>query len=69
MDMQSLDGKVTMHNGGGESADIRGAYQKTQGVNGPGLNFNIANSRYKPNAAFPFAAKPVGYRHFRVMSS
>jgi hypothetical protein len=48
VDMRSLDGKVTMHNGGGESADIRGAYQKTQGVNGPGLNFNIANS-YKPN--------------------
>ena len=48
VDMQSLDGKVTMHNGGGGSADIRAAYQKTQGVNGPGLNFNISNSRYKP---------------------
>lgn len=47
VDMQSVDGKVTMHNGGEGSADIRTAYRKTQGVNGPGLNFDISSSRYK----------------------
>ncbi|MDQ3185132.1 MAG: filamentous hemagglutinin family protein [Pseudomonadota bacterium] len=46
--MQSLEGKVTLHNGGGESADIQGAYRKTQSPNGPGLNFNISSSRYRP---------------------
>ncbi|MEO7464920.1 MAG: filamentous hemagglutinin family protein, partial [Nitrosospira sp.] len=48
VDMQSLDGKVTLHNGGEGSAGIQEAYRKTQGVNGPGLNFNISSSNYKP---------------------
>lgn len=49
VDMQSVDGKVTLHNGGGGSADIQAAYKKTQGVNSPGLNFGISGQRYKAN--------------------
>ncbi|WON75057.1 filamentous haemagglutinin family protein [Nitrosospira sp. Is2] len=49
VDMQSLSGKVTMHNGGGGSANIPEAYRKTQGINGPGLNFTISGQRYQPD--------------------
>jgi filamentous hemagglutinin len=48
VDMQSVDGKVTLHNGGGGSADIQAVYKKTQGANSPGLNFSIAPNKWKP---------------------
>ncbi|WP_306463963.1 filamentous haemagglutinin family protein [Nitrosospira sp. NpAV] len=48
VDMQSLEGKVVLHNGGGGSADMREAYGKTQGPNSPGLNFNISSSKWRP---------------------